>query len=360
MTAITEHERSVYSRYAEAARQPEVALCCAVRYDKNLLAAIPDEIIERDYGCGDPTPYLRAGDTVVDLGSGGGKVCYIAAQVVGPTGRVIGVDCNDEMLSLARRHKDEVARRLGYDVVEFRRGLIQDLGLDLDLLSAELAARPVDSPSRWLEMRSFEEILRRERPMIPDNCVDCVVSNCVLNLVRLDDRRRLFSEVFRVLREGGRAAICDIVSDQDVPERLQQDTRLWSGCLSGAFREDRFLTAFEEAGFHGIRIADRQSEPWRTIEGIEFRSLTVLAYKGEQKQAHAGARTVVYRGPFRQVESDDGRVYHRGQATQVDGATARLLQREPYTASFLEIGPHSSVPPKSADCGCDGVSRCSG
>src|SRR5215469_12723403 len=161
MTAITETERSVYSRYAQAAQQAEEALCCAVKYDKNLLAAIPDEIIERDYGCGDPTPYVRAGDTVLDLGSGGGKVCYLAAQIVGPTGRVIGVDCNDEMLSLARRHQAEVARRIGYDVVDFRRGLIQDLRLDLDLLAAELAARPIDSPSRWLEMRSFEETLRR-------------------------------------------------------------------------------------------------------------------------------------------------------------------------------------------------------
>jgi SAM-dependent methyltransferase len=358
MTAIVEHERSVYSRYANAARRAEDALCCAVKYDKNLLAAIPDEIIERDYGCGDPTPYVRPGDTVLDLGSGGGKVCYIAAQIVGPAGRVIGVDCNDEMLDLARRHQGEVARRLGYDVVEFRRGLIQDLRLDLDLLAAELAARPVDSPSRWLEMRSREEVLRRERPMIPDNTVDCVLSNCVLNLVRLDDRTRLLSEVFRVLKGGGRAAICDIVSDRDVPERLQQDAQLWSGCLSGAFREDRFLTAFAEAGFHGIRIADRQRDPWRTIEGIEFRSMTVVAYKAEGQTSHAAEHMVTYRGPFKGVETDDGRVYHRGRATQVDGATARLLQREPYAASFLEIGPHASVPLEPTGCGCDGVNDC--
>ncbi|HWB11692.1 MAG TPA: methyltransferase domain-containing protein [Pirellulales bacterium] len=356
MTVI-EHERSVYSRYASAARQAEASLCCAVKYDKNLLAAIPDEIIERDYGCGDPTPYVRAGDTVLDLGSGGGKVCYIAAQLVGPAGRVIGVDCNEEMLSLARRHQGEVGRRLGYDVVEFRRGLIQDLRLDLDLLAAELAARPVDSPSRWLEMRSLEEVLRRERPMIPDKSVDCVVSNCVLNLVRLDDRTRLLSEVFRVLKEGGRAAICDIVSDRDVPDRLQQDTRLWSGCLSGAFREDRFLTAFEEAGFHGIRIADRQHEPWRTVEGIEFRSLTVVAHKGGQDASHGADHTLIYRGPFKRVEVDDGRVYHRGQAAQVDGATARLLQSEPYAAAFLEAGPKPPVPRKSPGC-CEGASDC--
>src|SRR5215469_2694352 len=138
MTAITETERSVYSRYAQAAQQAEEALCCAVKYDKNLLAAIPDEIIERDYGCGVPTPYVRPGDTVLDLGAGGGKVCFITAQIVGAHGRVIGVDCNRDMLALARRHQPAVAERLGYNNVEFRCGLIQDLRLDLDVLAEEL------------------------------------------------------------------------------------------------------------------------------------------------------------------------------------------------------------------------------
>ena len=118
--------------------------------------------------------------------------------------------------------------------------------------------------------------------MVPDESVDCVVSNCVLNLVRPGDRRQLFAETFRVLRLGGRAAISDIVSDEDVPEHLQNDPELWSGCVSGAFREDRFLKAFEDAGFYEVQIAARQSEPWRTIEGIEFRSLTVVAHKGKQ------------------------------------------------------------------------------
>jgi SAM-dependent methyltransferase len=238
--------------------------------------------------------------------------------------------------------------------------LIQDLRLDLDLLAAELAARPVDSPSRWLEMRSFEEMLRRERPMVPDKGVDCVVSNCVLNLVRLDDRTRLLKEVFRVLRDGGRAAICDIVSDKDVPERLQQDTRLWSGCLSGAFREDRFLSAFAEAGFYGIRIADRQREPWRTIEGIEFRSMTVVAYKGAEEPGHGGDCSVIYRGPFKKVELDDGRVYERGLRADVCGATLHQLKQEPYAELFLETGPQSSMPLEPGGCGCDGVSNCSG
>ena len=87
--------------------------------------------------------------------------------------------------------------------------------------------------------------------------MDAVVSNCVLNLVRTEDRRQLFSEVYRVLKRGGRAIISDIVSDEDVPEDLQNDAELWSGCISGAFREDRFLEAFEDAGFYGCEIVNR-------------------------------------------------------------------------------------------------------
>jgi arsenite methyltransferase len=270
-------ESSVRARYSGAARDVAAALCCPVEYEARYLDVVPQEILERDYGCGDPTPYIRRGETVLDLGSGGGKVCYIAAQIVGPEGRVIGVDCNPEMLALARRHQRTVAEKLGYANVEFRCGLIQDLRLDLDLLADELARRPVRDQRSWLELRSLEEQLRRERPLVADDSVDCVVSNCVLNLARPQDRPYLFAEIFRVLRRGGRAAISDIVADEEVPEHLRQDPQLWSGCISGAYREDLFLKAFESAGFHGIQIAKRQREPWRTVAGIEFRSLTVLA-----------------------------------------------------------------------------------
>ncbi len=105
-----------------------------------------------------------------------------------------------------------------------------------------------------------------------DDSVDVVISNCVLNLVRPEDKRTIVREIFRVLKRGGRAVISDIVSDEDIPLHLQQDAELWSGCISGAFREDLFLDAFENADFYGIQILDRQEKPWRTVEGIEFRS----------------------------------------------------------------------------------------
>jgi arsenite methyltransferase len=273
-------EQSVRERYSSAAQAVESALCCSVRYDAKYLAIIPQEIIDRDYGCGDPTPFVRPGDTVLDLGSGGGKICYIAAQLVGPEGRVVGVDCNLKMLALARRHRETVAERLGFANVEFRCGMIQDLRLDLDLLADELAKRPVHNQQTWLELRAAEDRLRRERPMISDESVDCIISNCVLNLVRPQDRLQLFGEIFRVLKHGGRTAISDIVASNDVPDSLQRDPQLWSGCVSGAFREDRFIRAFEDAGFSNVQVVQRQHDPWQTIAGIEFRAVTVLAHKG--------------------------------------------------------------------------------
>lgn len=146
----TTAESAVYDRYASAAQQREEALCCPVTYAGDYLAAIPDEIIERDYGCGDPSPYVRQGETVLDLGSGAGKLCYILSQAVGPGGKVIGVDCNQEMLDLARRHRRTVADRIGYANVEFLYGMIQDLGLDLDVLCKNSSStRSAIRPTGW-------------------------------------------------------------------------------------------------------------------------------------------------------------------------------------------------------------------
>jgi arsenite methyltransferase len=342
-------EASVAKRYSAAAQAQEAALCCPVQYRREYLDIVPQEILDRDYGCGDPTPYVREGETVLDLGSGGGKICYILSQVVGPEGRVIGVDCNREMIGLARRYREEVAGRIGFANVEFRYGLIQDLALDLEQLTQETRGLKIEAPQDWIDLRGVEQRLRHESPMIPDDSVDCVVSNCVLNLVRPEDRRQLFSEIFRVLKLGGRAAISDIVADEDVPQRLQSDPELWSGCISGAFREDLFLKAFEEAGFYGIEIAARQSEPWRTVEGIEFRSVTVIARKGKQGPCLERNQAVIYRGPLKKVEDDDDHVYYRGERVAVCDKTFRLLQKEPYADQFEFVEPLKTVPLEKAE-----------
>ena len=242
-------EEAVRARYSEAAQKFEPALCCAVNYDADYLKIMPAEIIERDYGCGNPAKWLRAGETVLDLGSGGGKICYIAAQIVGKNGRVIGVDVNDEMLALARKYQAQIGDALGFGNVEFRRGQIQNL-----------------------------------KPIVESDSIDVVLSNCVLNLVATGEKTQLFDEIFRVLKNGGRAVISDIVSDVEVPPQMREDAELWSGCIAGALEERAFVQAFEDAGFSDVKIAERDEAPWQTVQGIAFRSVTVLAYKGDWSQ----------------------------------------------------------------------------
>lgn len=272
-------ESAVKSRYAAGARTVEPVLCCPVQYRPELLAVIPTEVIEKDYGCGDPSRHVQAGETVLDLGSGTGKICFIAAQVVGPTGRVIGVDMTDEMLDVARRAAPVVAERLGFTNVEFRKGRIQDLALDLEALDAALKGASITDASSFLAADQLAEELRATKPLVATGSIDVVVSNCVLNLVDSRAKRRMFEEIFRVLKPGGRAVISDIVSDREVPESLQNDPELWSGCLSGALTEAAFISSFEAAGFRAIQVLKRDESPWQTVEGIEFRSLTLEAKK---------------------------------------------------------------------------------
>ena len=342
--SVADVERIVKERYAQGAQAPEADLCCPIDYDPRFLDAIPAEVLERDYGCGDPSKHLKKGETVLDLGSGTGKICFIAAQVVGESGRVIGVDMTEDMLEVARRNAPVVAENVGYANVEFRRGRIQDLALDLELLDAELEARPVDSYENLLATSARADELRREKPLFESDSVDVVISNCVLNLVESSHKRELFDEIYRVLKNGGRAVISDIVSDEPVPREMQEDPELWSGCISGAYTEDGFLAAFEEAGFYGIRVLERQREPWRTVEGIEFRSVTVEAFKGKEGPCIERLQAVVYRGPFKEVLDDDGHRMERGKRYAVCDKTYRIYGREPYRDSFDFVDPLEPVP----------------
>jgi len=351
-------EQTVRERYTRGAHQREEALCCPTSYDDRYLAVLPAEIIERDYGCGDPSAYVREGDIVLDLGSGSGKICYIAAQVVGPSGRVIGVDLNEEMLALARRYQPDVTRRLGYDNVSFRRGKIQDLRTDLDGVDEFLRRHPVASTRDLAEFDAFTAEQRRTRPLVADESVDVVVSNCVLNLVRDEDKQALFAELFRVLKRSGRAVISDIVSDEEVPPHLKQDPELWSGCIAGAFQETAFLDAFTAAGFHGMEVLKRDETPWRTVEGIEFRSVTVRTWKGKQGECWDHNQAVIYRGPWSEVRDDDGHVLRRGVPMAVCEKTFRLYTREPYAREIIPIEPRVPVSPDAAklfDCSRDAV-----
>lgn len=332
-------QTSVLDRYSQGAKEREAALCCPVDYDQNLLKILPREIIEKDYGCGDPSRYVRAGDVVLDLGSGAGKICYMAAQLVGERGQVIGVDMNDDMLALARKYQPEMARKLGGDRVRFVKGKIEDLALDLEALEDHLKTHPVDNTRDLAALQAWQTTQRNKRPLIADSSVDLVISNCVLNLVDEARKQQLVREIFRVLKPNGRVAISDIVSDELIPVHLKNDPLLWSGCISGAFQEQEFLRSFQEAGFLAVSYDKWDAAPWQVVEGIEFRSVTLTAVKGAGTACLDYGHAVIYRGPFSSVTDDEGHVYPRGERMAVCERTYKLLTEGPYKNDFIGIAP---------------------
>ncbi|MBE9014007.1 methyltransferase domain-containing protein, partial [Pseudanabaenaceae cyanobacterium LEGE 13415] len=344
-------EQAVRERYEAGAQQPQASLCCPTDgYDQRYLDILPQEIIEKDYGCGDPTRYVNLGETVVDLGSGAGKNCYILAQKVGASGKIIGVDMNDEMLSLSRKYLAPMSEKLGYQNVEFVKGKIQDLALNLDRVQQWLDRHPIHSVDQVAAFESECDRFRQSQPLIASDSVDVVISNCVLNLVRPQDKKQLFQEIFRVLKRGGRAVISDIVCDGSPTEKILNDPELWSGCIAGAFLETEFLEMFEQAGFYGIEILARQSEPWQVIDGVEFRSLTVRAFKGKQGDCWERNQAVIYRGPWKVVQDDDGHTLYRGERMAVCDKTFQIYTNPngAYYSDLIPVSPRVEIPLEEA------------
>jgi radical SAM protein with 4Fe4S-binding SPASM domain len=307
--------------YGQAAEKPRAELCCPVRPDADDLAHIPPEVVERFYGCGSPVASAapQPGETLVDLGSGAGIDCFIAARRVGPEGRVLGVDMTDQMLAVARESQRKVASALGYDNVEFRHGLL-------------------------------------ERIPIEGRAANVVTSNCVINLS--PDKPAVFREIWRVLADHGRAVIADIVADRDVPPALRADGRLWGECISGALSEEALLSIFERAGFYGVSLLSKSF--WREVEGVRFYSVTVRGFKFEKK---AGCRYIgqwaTYLGPMKAVLDEEGHLFPRGVPIEVCTDTAAKLRRGPYASSFaVADGLDSRQAVSSSTDGCDPGSGC--
>lgn len=182
-----------------------------------------------------------------------------------------------------------------------------------------------------------------------------MISNCVLNLVDDADKPRLVGEIFRVLKPGGRIAIADIVSDRAVPVAMKQDPELWSGCISGAFEAREMLTAFGAAGFAAVCYDKWEAAPWRVIDGIAFRSVTLTAVKPVPAEAGLAGHELLYRGPFAAVTDDTGTRWQRGQQRHVDAATARLLLHPAYQGAFIETTAAAAgccTPVTGAGAGC--------
>ena len=343
-------EEHVQARYTEGAKERQQDLCCPVSYQTELLALLPQEIVEKDYGCGDPSRYVKEGDVVLDLGSGGGKICYMAAQLVGESGHVHGVDMTDDMLALARKYQPHMADKLGQDRVTFHKGYIQNLAFDLENACDYVESQTILTPHQMAEYEAWKQRSMRESPMIADDSISLVISNCVLNLVDRRDRNNMIDEVFRVLKPGGRVAISDIISDRYVPESLQQNPKLWSGCISGAFHESEFIEAFTKAGFVHVAYDQWDQKPWRVVEGIEFRSVTLVAQKPPAAERldtaeHVKNRALMYIGPHRSITDDFGNVLNRGERTPVTQVAFDTILDSPYASHFVgfEIDPQGST-----------------
>jgi SAM-dependent methyltransferase len=220
------------------------------------------------------------------------------------------------------------------------------MALDLDRVQRWLDQHPINTIDDVMAYEAYCDQLRKTDPLIADNSVDVIVSNCVLNLVDTQKKAQLFAEMYRVLKKGGRAVISDIVCDEQPTPEMINDPELWSGCISGAFVEADFLKMFEDAGFHGVEILKRADTPWHTIDGIEFRSMTVRAFKGKEGPCLDRNQSVVYKGPWSQVKDDDGHTLFRGQRMAVCDKTFNLYTdpQGPYADHIIGIEPHEIIP----------------
>ena len=297
----SEHDsitQTVNQRYAQAVTNGE-QMCCPTGYDHQELGKfIPEAVLKVSYGCGTPVGLstVQPGEVVLDIGSGGGIDCFEASRRVGQTGKVIGIDMTDEMLALARTHAPTVAANLGYPSsnVDFRKGMAD--------------AMPVDA-----------------------NSVDLVISNCVINLA--PDKSKVFQEMFRVVRPGGRFTISDIVADQPIPNYLIHDARKWGDCLSGALTIQAYWEGLRKAGFRGLHQVT--VIPWRVIDGIHFLSVTLTGYKPLRHSSAPMAPTfATFLGPFSQITDEEGKTFYRGKSQQIEARTHELLNLPPYKPYF--------------------------
>ena len=243
-SSITDAVRERYSNIAEKSGSCCGPSCCdssvsdiSTGYSVEELASIP-EGANLSLGCGNPTGLaeIHKGETVIDLGSGAGIDCFLAAQKVGPSGHVIGIDMTEAMIRKAR----ENAAKGGHANVEFRFGQIEQMP-------------------------------------VADNTADMVISNCVINLA--PDKGRVFEEIFRVLKPGGRFVVSDIVAKGTIPEEDRKDMELWAGCIAGALVKDAYLQIVRDAGFVDLDVKAEVDYDYRKSESFTLTSMTLQAFK---------------------------------------------------------------------------------
>ncbi|OAI11113.1 methyltransferase type 11 [Methylomonas lenta] len=317
---ISESVQHYYGQVLQSSDDLKTSACCSIdampSYLKALLAGLHPEVLERFYGCGSPLPPALEGKTVLDLGCGTGRDCYLLSKLVGPTGRVIGVDMTPEQLEVAVRHREWHAERFGYANVEFLHGHIENL----------------------------------HTVGIADNSIDVVVSNCVINLS--PEKPKVLAEIFRVLKPGGELYFSDVFADRRIPAGLRQDPVLLGECLGGALYWEDFRRILQDLGCPDVRAVKQNPislddpEVFAKIGMVNFQSVTVRAFKMPlEDRCEDFGQVAVYLGTIDQhphsFDLDDHHHFETGRPLRVCGNTADMLALSRYGDHFQVLGEKS-------------------
>ena len=314
------------------------------KYIREIEAEIPEEVTSRFYGCGSPLPAALEGCTVLDLGCGTGRDCFLASKLVGPEGKVIGVDMTQAQLDVAEKYHAEIAEKWGYDNVEFKKGYIEDL----------------------------------ESLGIQDESIDVVISNCVINLS--PDKEAVFKGIYRVLKVGGELYFSDIFADRRVPEEINTNPMLVGECLGGAMYIEDFRRLMTKCGWQDFRYmkssaATIDNEDVEALIGnIQYSSRTIRAFKlpdTEEDICEQYGQTAIYRGGILGCENyfdlDDHHRFFKDLRLDVCGNSCSYVQDTRFGKYFTiygdrsqHFGPYSgcgnapAVSGGDSGCGCGG------
>jgi SAM-dependent methyltransferase len=328
-SSITDTVRDYYGRVLKSSADLKTSACClAEALPAHVAAVLPElheEVKARFYGCGSPIPPALEGATVLDLGCGSGRDCFVLSKLVGPKGMVIGLDMTDGQLAVARRHQAWHADKFGWANTDFRQGYIEDLA------GAGIA----------------------------EASVDLVVSNCVINLS--PDKARVFREIFRVLKPGGELYFSDVFADRRIPAALARDPVLLGECLGGALYVEDFRRLMAQCGCPDARVVssaplaltDRAMA--RQAGFIGFSSMTVRAFRlGLEDRCEDFGQVATYLGTLGECphafDLDDHHHFQAGKPMLVCGNTADMVSRTRYAKHFRVTGD-KSVHYGLFDCG---------
>ena len=314
-----ESVKEYYGKILKSSDDLKTNACCTTEsmpsHLREILKDIHEEVKDKFYGCGSPIPTALSGKTVLDLGSGSGRDCYLLSKLVGPTGKVIGVDMTDEQLQVARKHVDYHTKKFGYSNsnVEFISGYIEDL----------------------------------ESAGIKSESVDLVTSNCVVNLSPA--KRRVFSEVFRVLRPGGELYFSDVFASRRIPTDIASDDVMLGECLGGALYTEDFRRLLYDLGCKDFRVTSKtkialnNNELQQKAGLIDFYSITVRAFKLElEDRCEDYGQVATYLGGIKESPNafvlDDHHTFEKDRPLLVCSNTAMMLQNTRYGEYFKIVG----------------------